>query len=98
MVTFWSQMQEIFIAFGTIFMFFCSIYLIRFIGKNIISSFRNLHNDIIMHIAPEDMQCICQVHKKDVNITLQKKSEEGLSYIESLPGENEDMIILVFSK
>ena len=93
-------MQEIFIAFGTIFMFFCSIYLIRFrfIGKNIISSFRNLHNDIIMHIASEDMQCICQVHKKDVNITLQKKSEEGLSYVESLPGENEDMIILVFSK
>lgn len=98
MVTFWNQMQEIFTAFGTILMLFCSFYLLRFIGKNIVSSFHNMHHDILMHIAPESMQCICHVHKKDVDITLQKKSEEGLSYVESLPGETEDMIILVFSK
>lgn len=43
-------------------------------------------------------QCICQVRKSEMTEMMSKKSEEGFMYKESLPGEDDESVILVFEE
>ena len=43
-------------------------------------------------------QCICQVRKSEMAEIMSKKSEEGFIYKESLPGEDDESVILVFEE
>ncbi len=66
--------------------------------------FRHAANKIYSHVTGDaeslfpKKQCICQVKKSEMAEMMSKKSGEGFMYKESLPGEDDESVILVFEE
>lgn len=83
---------------------FLIFYAAFCIAKNFLKQFRHVANKIYSHVTGDaeslfpKKQCICQVRKSEMAEMMSKKSEEGFTYKESLPGEDDKSVILVFEE
>ena len=83
---------------------FLILYAAFCVAKTLWKQFRHTTNKIYSHVTGDaeslfpKKQCICQVRKSEMAEIMSKKSEEGFIYKESLPGEDDDTVILVFEK
>lgn len=83
---------------------FLILYAVFCIAKNFLKQFRHVANKIYAHVTGDTeslfpkKQCICQVRKSEMAEMMSKKSEEGFVYKESLPGEDDESVILVFEE
>lgn len=83
---------------------FLILYVVFCVAKTFWKQFRHAANKIYSHVTGDaeslfpKKQCICQVKKSEMAEMMSKKSGEGFMYKESLPGEDDESVILVFEE
>lgn len=83
---------------------FLILYAAFCVAKTFWKQFRHTANKIYSHVTGDaeslfpKKQCIYQVRKSEMAEIMSKKSEEGFIYKESLPGEDDESVILVFEE
>ena len=83
---------------------FLILYAVFCIAKTFWKQFRHAANKIYSHVTGDaeslfpKKQCICKVKKSEMAEMMSKKSGEGFMYKESLPGEDDESVILVFEE
>lgn len=83
---------------------FLILYSLFCLAKFLWKQFQHAVDKIYAHVTGDTeslfpkKQCICQVRKSEMTEIMSKKSEEGFMYKESLPGEDDESVILVFEE
>lgn len=83
---------------------FLILYAIFCIAKNFLKQFRHAANKIYSRVTGDaeslfpKKQCICQIRKSEMAEIMSEKSGEGYAYKESLPGDDDESVILVFEE
>ena len=83
---------------------FLILYAVFCVAKTFWKQFRHAANKIYSHMTGNaeslfpKKQSICQVRISEMAEMMSKKSEEGFMYKESIPGEDDESVILVLEE